>query len=183
MFRVRVTFTAGTGTPYLSTFFLNDGGSLTAQNAVAGVGAIYTSLASVIKAGHTWTTSSVVETVDKVTGQPTGITSVTPVTGTGSDSNQEAPQATQGLIEWRTGQFVGGREVRGRTFIPSLTTGSMLNGQPSSAYISALSAVAATYAAGTLWAPCVYSRKHHDTYSIVGGDVWTNFAVLKSRRT
>jgi hypothetical protein len=182
MFRVRVTFSGVTGVPFLATHYLNSGGALTAANAVAGVGAFWTSLAGSMSSAHTWSTGTVVETVDPATGQPTGITAVTAVTGAGAQGGDQLPFATQGLMTWRTGQFLGGREIRGRTFIPGPTVAHTTNGVPTAAYKTALNAAAATYVAGVTFAPCVYSRKNATTALLTAASAWDTWAVLRSRR-
>lgn len=46
----------------------------------------------------------------------------------GSQPGQAVADATQGLIQWRTGVVSDGREVRGRTFVPGLQSAAVNNG-------------------------------------------------------
>jgi hypothetical protein len=182
MWRVRTIFTTGTGVPYLATMFLDDVGGLTASDANAGVGAFWTALNAVMGTAYNWGTDANVDTVNPVTGQLTGITPVTPVTGVGINGADELPQATQGLVEWRTGVFLGGREVRGKTFIPGVCMNATYLGKPTTSYKNALQAAATTYASGTLFNPGVFSRRNGSFSPIAQSTVWTKFAVLRSRR-
>lgn len=182
MYRVRITITGAQGTPWVATHFLDDQGGNTAADAVLAVGALWDNLMQLATDNVSYTSGGVVETVDETTGQPTGLTAVTPETGIGQLSNDPLPWATQMVCQWRTGIFVSGREVRGRTFVPGLTEASNTDGVPYSGTMTQLNGYCASYAASLNATPFVYSRQHHVGYPIVAGTAWDQFAVLRSRR-
>lgn len=183
MYRVRTAITGGQGGPSLSTLHFNVVGGLTAANAVAATATFWTALRTRISNQLTMTVESDVATIDIATGQVTGITATAGAVVTGNDAGDPAPWATQGLIRWRTGIYVGGREIRGRTFIPGVTDTSTPLGVPSAAYLTDLNAAAAALIANAVSDLEVYSPARREAAPAVLGQTWTNFASLRSRRT
>lgn len=182
MYRVRTAITGGTGGPSLSTMYFSVIGGLTAQHAVAATGAFWTALRSGIRTGVVMTTEAEVATVDIATGLVTGLVPTTPVVVNGSSSAVALPWATQGLVRWRTGTFVGGREVRGRTFIPGMTTDNNAAGEPFSSWIGQANVAAAALIADANSDFMIYSRKNFDAVPAITGTHWAEWAVLRSRR-
>ncbi len=115
LYRVQTVFTGVAGSPYYSTFHFSAGfGSATA--AVAAAGGFWNAVDGSMFNECTWDIPGEVEVIDDSTGNIIAVENATPQSGTGGLSAQPLPPATQGLIRWRTGQFVGGREIRGKTF-------------------------------------------------------------------
>jgi hypothetical protein len=182
VYRVRTVFTGPAGTPWVSTFHLSaDSGNL-ADDANTLVGTLWENLKGLIKNNITWTTGPFVETLDVATGHPTAITATSSITQTGTTSGDANPPASQGLLKWQTGVFIVGRQVKGETFIPGMTSSSTTNGAPGSSALTTMQSAADTYAAGFAAVPGIYSRVHHQFVPIVGGAPWTKYAVLRSRR-
>lgn len=122
-----------------------------------------------------------VEEVDPATGQVTGVESVTTILKTGQQAGEPVPQVAQALVRWRTGQYVAGREIRGRTFIPGLgrgtiTIGGELTGVASLALQNASTAFVAASGIG-VWSP---ARATFQLATVAS--VWNEFAVMRSRR-
>ena len=184
MFRVRTTFVGLTGAPYLSTMYFEDTGGLTAANAVAAVGAFWGAIDNSLPNTLSWTTEAEVATIDFSNGQQTGLTSTTPQTGTGSIAATLHSPATQGLVRWRTGAFLGGRELRGRTFIPGMSTSvtNAATGAPNSTFLSAVNTAAAALIADANSTLLVWSRTKSAKSTVTSGSMWSQFAVLRSRR-
>jgi len=182
VYRVRTSITGGQGGPYLSTLYFNVVGGLTAANANAAVGAFWLAVKGRVATGITMSTEAEVATIDIATGQVTGITAVTPVVNVGTAAGDTCPPATQGLLRWRTGTYIGGREIRGRTFLPGVTETDNVNGVPSASYISTVNAAAAAMIADANSDFMVYSRKNFDAAPGLSGSVWSQWAVLRSRR-
>jgi hypothetical protein len=92
--------------------------------------------------------------------------------------------ATQGLIRWRTGVFIAGRELRGRTFIPGATESRSANGRPDSTYITTAETAAQDLLdnAALGAALVVYSVTHRQVELVQSRSVWGQWAVLRSRR-
>ena len=182
MYRVRTVIAGAQGGAELSTMFFNVTGGLTAANANAAVGAFWLAAAGAMSSSYSATTEGEVAEIDIATGNVTGLVAVTPITHTGTSAAYRLPPATQGLIRWRTGTYVGGREIRGRTFIPGLTQDDNTSGVPSSGMLSGLQTAANNLISDPLTDFVVYSRKNRDAAPVISGTPWAEFAVLRSRR-
>lgn len=181
MFRVRTVFTGVQGSPWLSTMYFSEFGG-TASQAVTAVGTFWGAVDAHIANAVSWATEAEVATIATSTGEPTGLEITTPQTGTGSSGSQPIALAAQGLIRWRTGIFIEGRESRGRTFIPAVGAGDSVNGAPSTSLTTAVNAAAAALLADANSELEVYSRKHRVENPVLTGSLWGSFAVLRSRR-
>lgn len=119
--------------------------------------------------------------IDPATGQPTGVVPIDPVTITGASSDNPLPWATQALMRFRTGVYVGGREARGRCFVPGFTEATNDNGNVNNAGQTILAA-AADALVGEVGAaqPVVLSKGAAVPIASAAG--WNRFAVLRSRR-
>jgi hypothetical protein len=182
VFRVRTVFSGGQGTPYLSTFYFLPTSGKTAQMAVAATGAFWTAVKAHMANTLSFATEPEVVSIDAITGLATGSTAVTQVTGTGTSGGSPIAPATQGLVRWRTGVFTGGREIRGRTFLPGVTTGDNNAGVPIALYKTDINTAAAALIADANSDFCIWSKKHANDPLATSGVVWTQFAVLRSRR-
>jgi len=181
MYRVKTEFTGLAGSPYLSQMYFQSAlGS--AQGAVDDVGAFWGAIDAFCNSDLIWNTLADVELVESTTGQLVGVTQTTPANGSGGVATEVLPFATQGLIRWRTGVYVGGRELRGKTFIPGLTEASAAQGQMASATQNALDGAASALLSGSNSALCIFSRKHLTEALVATGSAWNQFAVLRSRR-
>jgi len=178
--RVRVEWTGLGGAPYLSTFYLSEDGAPTPAAAVTAVQAFLTALKPVIGEPYAWRTEPEVVTFSNPS-TPTGTTIVESQTGDGDSDDGILGRALQGLVQLRTGQFVGARQIQGRLFIPGPTVSAVdgFTGKPRPTYISAI-VPAATQLMNAGW--LVASRKNNLFYEVSGVSVWSEFAVLRSRR-
>lgn len=182
MLRVRTTFGGITGTPYLSTmYFTGDDSPAGAAAANAAVGAWWGAIDNSLINGITWATEGDVDELT-VAGVLTNSYGVTPVTGVGTVVGALAPPATQALVRWRTGTFIGGRELRGRTFIPGIPTSMISAGMPTGTLATNMNAniTALLGAAGPDLA--IWSKVNSTAANVDSGSLWSQFAVLRSRR-
>lgn len=183
MLRVRTQFSGVQGAPWLSTMFFQaateDG--TTAAAAVSAVGAFWTTVKALINSSITYTTLAQVDFID-VNGNHTGAANTTPATGTGGAATGILPMAVQGLVQWRTGTYINNREVRGRTFIPGLTTGALSSGALASASQTTINSAASTLIGNATAHISVWDRTHSGVATVVSGAAWSQFAVLRSRR-
>lgn len=183
MLRVSTVMTGHTGAPYFSTMYWGGVSGTDSIEAAAAVRTFWDSLKGYINSGLQIQVQQDVEHVDPVNGHILNIYSA-PVAVVASTGNAPLPFATQGLVRWRTGQFVGGKEIRGRTFIPNLANDAQLLAVPSTGFTTAVNtAQGILLAAGT--GPNrfgVYSRKNHSFHQASLGSLWNQFAVLRSRR-
>lgn len=183
LYRVRTTIAGQSGAGQLATHYFDASGGGTAQDAATAVRTFWDTLKAMISPSYTFQVDNAVELIDSTTGQPTGLVSTTNTLVTGTGGGNQIPPASQGLIQWRTGFFQHGREVRGRTFIPGLIAAS----QTSSGAPSATLITAANSAVGAIISPAssdfmIYSRKNRICLSVLQGSLWGKFAVLRSRR-
>jgi hypothetical protein len=156
-----------------------------AESAIAALAAGWAALDAQVSNLLTWSTESDVEQISAATGELLGVFQVDPVADAGTGTADPLPFATQGLIRWRTGSIVNGREVRGRTFIPAPTEAVAIDGRPSAAFVTAASAAIAAWTGG-LVALEIWHRPNElgagSAWSVETGQLWNQFAVLRSRR-
>lgn len=183
MFQTTVVITGLSGGPYYSSFTFQGETQGVADAAIAAVEDFWVAGRNYIKSGSLISCDGVSTIINSSTGQPTGLLQSTAWSTSGLDTGQPLPPATQGLVRWRTGVFVGGREIRGRTFLPGVTETYSTTGQPDSAYTSAWATAAAALVADAGCELAVWSRAHQQVATVTASNVWTsNFAVLRSRR-
>jgi hypothetical protein len=183
MLRVTTIFTGVQGTPWYSNqYFLGS----TQEMAVAAQDAVFefwSDLAGLIPTAVTAAVQPEVDDVDPVTGNVTA-TYVVPQQDVDCVGGAALPWAVQGLIRLRTGDFVNGREVRGRIFVPAPTAETNSNGVPSASYVTTMQTAATTLLTnaepgGNL---CVYSRTNGQAFEVSQVSAWNQFAELRSRR-
>jgi hypothetical protein len=183
LYRYTTTFTGATGAPwYNQLWFYGSGGS--GQSAADAAGVFWGAIDNYMKSTVTWSGAPEIEEVLMETGELTGLIAVTPHTGTGGSSAEMGPIGTQALIKWRTGVFLGGREVRGRTFVPGLSEDS---NDPTGAVgvttRTALDTAAAALISDASSVFGVYSRTNRAMYAAASGTTNTSWSFLRSRRT
>lgn len=178
---------------------MNDGGTSIAQSATNWVGAYWATLDDRIVAPLSWTTDAEVPTFSEATGKITKVDAVTPVSGVGGLAAEALPYATQLLTRLITSQFVNGRRVRGRIFIPGLSETDNTAGLPAATLRTTATTAATgliTQSTGTL---AVWSRPYSaldddgqpipgktprvgSQHAVTSVSTWTQWSVLRSRR-
>lgn len=190
MYRVQTSFTGAPVTGGgLNTLYFEAGGGLTAADAHDAVVDFWTLCAGAIDSELAMTVLGEIAVIDEATGTLTGVESATPVVVAGGASGDALPLATQGLIRWRTGEFVNGREVRGRTFVPGPVEVLSTGGRPESSYVGGLNTAAAGLIAETTAALLIWHRpgpnavlEPGSSHPVLTGSTWSEWAVLRSRR-
>lgn len=108
-----------------------------------------------------------------------------PQTGNGDISEEPVADATQGLVRWGTANFVAGRNVRGRSFIPGVATTRLTSGNLGTTAVSAFASASAalvTSASGlVVWSRPTDGRPGSMNLVSTSG-VSTELAVLRRRR-
>lgn len=125
--------------------------------------------------------------MDEQSGQVTGFWSGTgQAVVQGSGTGQAVADATQVLVQWRTGVVRAGREVRGRTFIPGLNAVNLADGNIGEAYAAAIEQAADTYLTDTSIGFGIWSRPTEGRVGalvqVASTRVWRELAVLRRRR-
>jgi len=185
MIRTTVTW-VGTapGLPFYSSHYFEGDTQGEADAAVAAVVEFWQALSTLTTSAIDAVVSPEVEVVDPASGQVTGVFQTAGGTAEMTASGEPLPWTTQGLVRWRTGVFVGGREIRGRTFLPGPLEANNAVGVPASSYFTLANTAIAGFltdaaAAGGL---VVYSRTHGQAALVAAGNVWTQWATVRSRR-
>lgn len=181
--RVRTVFTGVAGAPAYSNLYFDDDGTAAGVYQTAAF-TMWSTVKDLIDPRVTLTMVNPIPIIETTTGQVVSV-----VTGDGgtvlcTSSGDPLPPATSGLVQFHTGEFQGGRETRGRCFVPFPTEGQNTAGLPTAGYKSELVAAFETMngSSGANGAHCVYSRANHDFKLVTDYAVWDQWASLRSRR-
>lgn len=182
--RVRSVATGVAGTPwYTNLYFTWVTG--TTQAHIDVVRDWWTNLAGSLDNSVLWTVEGDCSLVDDTTGQVTGIESATARTVNGTSATAALPPATQILLNTFTSTFVGGRQLRGKIYVPGLVAStSDANGAPVAATKTLVLAqgnllISASSTPGPLR---VWSKKNGMSAVVNAVSTPSKFAVLRSRR-
>ena len=118
--RVRVGWSGWAGGPGVSTFLFESAGA----PPLVDLRTMYAAWAPIIPTGITLQIENTGQTIASETGQAVGAWSAgaqTAIACTGA-GGYAAPAGC--YVSWRTGVFLGGREIRGKTFIVPLVAGA-----------------------------------------------------------
>lgn len=204
MYRVTVQF-SGTGVAGggVSQWYYDLAGGTAAQ-AVTTTRNFWSALLAYMGSGLNITTLSDVEQVDPKDAQIIVTVPGSGGTSVASGAGDTCPMATQGLVQWRTGAYSDGREIRGRTFLPSPLETHNTAGVPASAYTTAVNTAAAAVIAdtnstfviwrrprkarpqvgnpGDPWYLPAQAARDGEWAPATLGNTWSKWATLRSRR-
>lgn len=186
MYRVVTEWTGLPGMPAYTNLHFEGGSDPAEAQAVADlVEALWTSLNPIVNTAATALVLPDVQQIDPASGAVLNSYGVTtaPVEMNGSGNLQ--PFASQGLVRLRTNSYVGGREVRGRVFMPGTMDTSDLNGTPNPVYTNALVtafSLLVTDAAELSTPLVVWSPTRGVNAAVQTVSAWNQWAVLRSRR-
>lgn len=163
--RVNVAWQNWPGAPGLTTLFVTDA----TQAKIDAIRTFFNAIAGMIPSGLTIQVPSSGDEIDLGTGEIVNAWSVgtTPTVVTGSGAGAYAGNAGM-VVHWLTSIVVGGRRIRGRTFIvPVISTQFETNGSPTSAAISTLYTAANNMSIALGNSLVVFSRpvKAHTKYN------------------
>lgn len=179
LYRATTTFTGLQGLPGYSTMYA-DSGNIDPGDFVDAIHDFWEAVNQAWTDDLTATVSGQLDNVDSTTGLTTGTTDggADQVT-VGTSGGEVLPFTTQLLVRWRTGVYFGGRELRGRTFIPGYTEADSDAGVVNSTVRSEALAAGAILGPNAL---AVYSPTKHEWASVSRCEVWDQWASLRSRR-
>jgi len=186
----RVGWNTGSLNPGVSVFH----GRVTAGNTDGAaatdlstrVRTLFDTIKGLVTGAVTWDFPAEVLKLNTTTGDLEGVESVTKPLNvvSGAGGSYAAPAGAR--IEWRTTAIVGGRRLRGRTFVVPLgATNYDTNGTISSSCITTLTAAGNAYkdtGVFTAVQPSIYSRTHGTQADITSVLIPDEAAVLRSRR-
>nr|CRY97448.1 hypothetical protein [uncultured prokaryote] len=181
MHRVRTVWTGVPGSPAYTNLYavLGDGTPGEFHDAVSSM---IGSLSSVVDQDVTWTVESEIPVIDTVTGEVQSVEAVVPTTGTGETHDGLLPPATSILMKWRTGVFLAGRQIQGRTYLPYIGANVSADGNVYPASITSVRNAMSVYVTALDGQAVVWSRKNGVAVPINSWDCWNKFAVMRSRR-
>jgi hypothetical protein len=180
--RVRTNFTGPQGSPWVSTIYGDGISQVEAEAQVLSIGTFWGAVDALMNNDVDWATEAEVERVNVATGDVEAVFVTTPQTGTGALVTELLPLVAQAVVRWRTGVFVGGREIRGRTFIPGLTEAANTGGSVTPANAATIQAAAQAMIDDVTWEMVVWSRTHAQAPEVATASVWSQFSYLGSRR-
>lgn len=194
LIRMRVALNWPAGGPGVNTYYFSMGvppmvPAAAAEDAVAELGAIFSSFGTSFVTGLTWAVESTFDVIDVPTGNiiDQGVVPGTMPTGTGSNAQNTTSRAQQIRLSFYTDQFFDGRRLRGGTFIGPVGGGTLNadgNVPPGTGAVWADEFSAVTTGLGVRLA--VYSRPtpaHEGRYGdVVSVRVPPVLGTLRSRR-
>jgi hypothetical protein len=181
---IRTLWLLPTGSNHVSVMYFDSATAVASQRTALQT--FWTAVKALQSNVCSYTIDTAGRELDDATGTLTGSWSEgSAKTGTGANGGPQVADATQGLIQWRTGTIVNGRFVRGRTFVPCIASSQEIGGNLASASVTALQS-----AANALIAAGVGLKVWHRPIAGSGGSapavgtasIWTEFAVLRRRR-
>lgn len=178
--RVQVVTSVFSGGPGYNTFYSSGTNATDADTLVNNVFDLYSAFADRLSNITEVDISGTVEIFDPTNGQTTGTHSISPTHIDGTWGSGQAPAGTCVLLQWRTGIYANGREVRGRSFISGL--GDFAAGAPGvpATEHTDFNSAANNYA--TQPQSCVYSPTNGGLYNMFSGGAWNKFGLMRSRR-
>lgn len=181
--RVRTEFTGVAGSPGYSNLYF-DASTVDAGSYQAAVLSAWDNNSGAIDDAVTMTMVNPIPIISVASGQVVDVAIGPGGSTNGSSAGEPLPPATSGLLQLHTGQFVGGREIRGRMFWPYPTEDQNSGGVPITAYKDTLTAFAEQLQgiSGANGAWVVYSRAHARAEYITSWASWNEWASLRSRR-
>lgn len=183
MLRIISLWTGKAGSPWVGTSFWSGTTSVDAQAAADQQGEILSFFAGLQAVGVVGSIDPVVDVVNSQNGDTVGSFDITPPTIAPANGNGMVPAATQLLVQLRTGVRVGGREIRGKFYVPGLTAGfSGSSGSLSPANAAGWATEVNSIIDGGPQDLLVWSRKNGTQNAVSRVTISTDFAVLRSRR-
>lgn len=179
--RVQVVTTGYNGSPGYNTFVTGESDPVEIAAWAVDVDTLWDELESVLANGTVWTRSGQIEVFNPSNGQTIGLVSGSPSSGIGTWGTAKAPGGTALLLQWRTGEYVNGREVRGRSFLSGIGDFGDTTGAVPTSIITDVQNAMDNYLSNTNGAS-VYSPTAGDTYAIASGNCWNKFGLIRSRR-
>lgn len=191
--QVRTVWTGLAGTPYYSNLFFRD--TTDPQQAASAVALLWDGARTSFSAALTARVQPEVISLTAESGVTVSATVINPGAPIpGSQTGEPLPGMVQGLIRLQTGQYVDGKRVSGRIFLPGATEQDSFNGSPIAAYLTVWEDALGAYLnslASQDGPPVVWSRPRAATqtkpfrpgalFSVSGANVETEFATLRSR--
>lgn len=176
--KYQVVLKGFTGGPGVMTFYFDAAGAIPHTAVSTFLTALKTSMAASVTAALP--PSGI--TIDDSTGAAVGAWSAAAPADVVMTSAGNYAAAAGAVINWRTGIYAGGRELRGKTFVVPLAAACYDSAGKLSAATGSAIAAAANALAGSAVPPRIFSRVNHTSAPVATATVPLISAVLRSRR-
>ena len=176
--QIRCTWSGVTGLPGISTFYATGDPSF----LIARLKTFFEAVKTSIPTGITIAYPSSGITVDTATGQANGAWSSTTTASTSCTATGTYQAPTGAVVNWKTGVYVNGRELRGKTFLVPLANGAFgSDGKLLSTNVTSFTTAAAAVPGGGN-PLVVWSKTAAANAPVTSATVPAKVAVLRSRR-
>ena len=179
----RWTTPAGGG--FVSVMYFEEGPAVADQRTALGT--LWAGIGQQLATSVSWEVQTTGRVIDPTNGEVTGDWSEpTARAGSGTASSaQPVSDATQVLIQWRTGYRLASREVRGRTYVPGLDFGGVNQGNLNPTRRASMAGFAQTFATDSAGLVVWHRPKSlvpGSSYAVTASGVWSELAVQRGRR-
>lgn len=188
MLRVTTRFESALGGyPGYNNLYFVGSGTADALAVHTAVSQFWGDLGTLLANNVTFNVQAEVAEIETATGEVIGYSTLSENSAPGDLSDSLLPVATQGLIRIRTAGIRNNRRVQGRIFVPGFTEISSEGGRPTTAAVELMSATIDELISETVDNSLGVWSKPTPTqvgvFSVAtGGDAWSEWAVLRSRR-
>lgn len=185
MREILTNWTMASGGGKVSVMYFDDTLAVTDQRAA--IGTLFGAVDAFLDTSVSWVVDTSGREINAATGALTGSWGDgTPRSGSGASSGQSVPDAAQVLLQWHTDDIVNGRFIRGRTFVPGLSTLFVTDGNLGAAQLTTIATAANAFDNDPLAGFGIWHRPvlgaGGSFHSATASDVWAEFAVLRRRR-
>lgn len=180
--RVEVTWTGLTGLPGLSVFYTD-----AASDVTTNLGTFFNAIKGAFPTGLSWSIPSTGDEVDVATGLLTGSWTGGTAATVAAGPNTPYAAGVGAFIRWGTPLIIGGRRLKGRTFLaPLLSSLYDASGTIDNANLGTLQSAASTLAAAgklvTWHRPSTLAPSGGASATITSAQVPDQVTWLKTRR-
>lgn len=176
--QIRVQWVSTVGINGVSTFYCTGA----VGTALDDLEQMFIGLQSVIPTDVSWTFPTAGNVIDSSTGLNTATWIGGPHGGFAGLATGNYAKPVGAVINWHTGKFVQGRQLRGKTFVVPMAASAFDGDGSVSSSARATIVTAAGNWADSLSEPQIYSQSTHQVGGVTTADVPPLAAVLRSRR-
>lgn len=183
---IPVVWSGTPGAPYYSRFCLDGDDPDTMQDYVDAIAAFLESLTSYWPPALSWTIGGDCPVISITTGETVNMISTTVAGDNGTATDDQLPQMVQILTTLRTGEYVAGRGLRGRFYLPAPTEVYSDDGRFVSGSLADLNSKLSSLRSGSgafngAW--LVFSKTHKVAAYVTNAQASEVFGTLRSRNT
>lgn len=171
-------WTGVAGSPYYTTLYGT--GEVTAEEFATVCNQFFDDIKSSLIVGTRIASDGVVYAWDAALQEKIGAAPVDEYVGLGTATGEALPTQTQFLISWATGEYVDGKEVRGRTYLGAQTENSnTAAGDVVGTTVSAFQTAAGDLANAEIL--CINSPKHGALFQVTRASTTNMWATQRTR--